>query len=59
VADEHEVVVVLKTRADRLAALEQTFAEIHPYKLPELLALPVTTGLDRYLAWIGQETSPA
>lgn len=59
VADEHEVVVVLKTRADRLPALEQAFAELHPYKLPELLALPVATGLDRYLAWIGQETSPA
>ncbi|HEV2181151.1 MAG TPA: divalent-cation tolerance protein CutA [Gemmatimonadaceae bacterium] len=59
VADEHEVVVVLKTRADRLAALEHAFAELHPYKLPELLALPVAAGLDRYLAWIGQETAPA
>ena len=59
VADEHEFVVVLKTRVDRLSALEQAFAELHPYKLPELLALAVTTGLDRYLAWIGQETSPA
>ena len=59
VADEHEVVVVLKTRADRLAALEHAFAELHPYKLPELLALPVTAGLDRYLAWIGQEAAPA
>ena len=59
VADEHEVVVVLKTRADRLAALEHAFAELHPYKLPELLALPVAAGLDRYLAWIGQEAAPA
>lgn len=57
-ADEHEVVVVLKTRADRLPEIEQAFAELHPYKLPELLALPVVTGLDRYLAWIGEETSP-
>ncbi|HEX5181488.1 MAG TPA: divalent-cation tolerance protein CutA [Gemmatimonadaceae bacterium] len=57
-ADEHEVVVVLKTRADRLPEIERAFAELHPYKLPELLALPVVTGLDRYLAWIGEETSP-
>jgi periplasmic divalent cation tolerance protein len=57
VADEREVVVILKTRADRLGALEQAFAELHPYKLPELLAVPVAAGLDRYLAWIGQETS--
>ncbi|HXE59929.1 MAG TPA: divalent-cation tolerance protein CutA [Gemmatimonadaceae bacterium] len=57
VADEHEVVVILKTAANRIEALEDAFGELHPYKLPELLALPVTAGLDRYLAWIGQETS--
>ncbi len=57
VADEHEVVVILKTASMRIDALEQAFAELHPYKLPELLALPVAAGLDRYLAWIGQETS--
>ena len=57
VADEHEVVVILKTAAARIDALERAFAELHPYKLPELLALPVAAGLDRYLAWIGQETS--
>ncbi|HEY7895327.1 MAG TPA: divalent-cation tolerance protein CutA [Gemmatimonadaceae bacterium] len=57
VADEHEVVVILKTAGARIDALEQAFAELHPYKLPELLALPVAAGLDRYLAWIGQETS--
>ncbi len=57
VADEHEVVVILKTAATRVDAIEHAFAELHPYKLPELLALPVAAGLDRYLAWIGQETS--
>lgn len=57
VADEREVVVILKTQADRLDALDQAFADLHPYKLPELLALPVAAGLDRYLAWIRQETS--
>ena len=59
VADEQEVVVYLKTRAARLEALERAFAELHPYKVPELLALPVSAGLGKYLEWINGETSLA
>lgn len=57
VADEQEIVVLLKTRAARLEALEVAFGELHPYKVPELLALPVQAGLSKYLAWIDEETS--
>jgi periplasmic divalent cation tolerance protein len=56
-ADEEEIVVMLKTRAPRLEQLEAAFGELHPYKVPELLALPVTAGLAKYLAWINDETS--
>ena len=59
VADEREVVVLLKTRSGALASLERAFGELHPYKVPELLALPVTAGLERYLGWIAAETSLA
>ena len=59
IADEQEVVVLLKTRSARLEALEMAFAELHPYKVPELLALPVNAGLDKYLAWISAETALA
>jgi periplasmic divalent cation tolerance protein len=57
VADEHEVVILLKTRAARLESLEVAFGELHPYKVPELLALPVSAGLGKYLQWIDGETS--
>ena len=57
VADEAEVVVLLKTRAARLESLEVAFSELHPYKVPELLALPVSAGLGRYLDWINSETT--
>jgi periplasmic divalent cation tolerance protein len=57
VADEQEFMVLLKTRAARLEALEVAFGELHPYKVPELLALPVEAGLSKYLAWIDEETS--
>jgi periplasmic divalent cation tolerance protein len=59
VADEREVIVLMKTKAARLEALELAFGEIHPYKVPELLALPVSAGLHKYLEWIDDETSLA
>jgi periplasmic divalent cation tolerance protein len=59
VADAQEVVVLLKTRAARMDALEAAFAELHPYKVPELLALSVDGGLRKYLDWIEGETTLA
>lgn len=59
VADERETVVILKTRSARLESLQVAFGELHPYKVPELLALPVSAGNEKYLAWINTETSLA
>lgn len=59
IADEPEVIVYLKTRSARLESLEVAFSELHPYKVPELLALPVSAGLAKYLTWINAETSLA
>ncbi len=58
-ADEREVLVLLKTRSARLDALEAACAELHPYKLPELLALPAASGNALYLSWLAAETSLA
>ena len=57
IADEQEVMILLKTRAARLESLEVAFGELHPYRVPELLALPVSAGLGKYLDWINDETS--
>src|SRR5205085_1832509 len=48
VADEREVVVLLKTRSARLDELQSAFGELHAYKVPEQLALPVSAGLTKY-----------
>ena len=58
-ADEQETIVLLKTRAARLEGLRLAFDDLHPYKVPELLALPVSAGLEKYLEWIDGETSLA
>lgn len=57
VADEAETVLLLKTRPDLVERLKTAFTELHPYEVPELLALPTTAGLEPYLAWIHAETT--
>lgn len=51
-----EVPLLIKTTEARYAALEDAIRARHPYQTPELIALPVVTGLPAYLAWIEAET---
>ena len=48
----NEVLMVLKTTARRLSALEKLILANHPYDTPEFIVLPVTRGNKRYLAWL-------
>jgi len=58
VEDADEVMLVLKTRADRVDALAERLRALHPYELPELVVLPVAGGLAPYLDWVAAEASP-
>jgi periplasmic divalent cation tolerance protein len=49
---DEERLLVIKTRAERLEALKGALRELHPYELPELVALEVTAGLEPYLEWL-------
>ena len=51
---ETEVLMVLKTTGDRLAALEVWVLEEHPYDTPEFVALKIEAGSARYLDWISE-----
>lgn len=57
VVDEVEVLLMIKTTADRHDALVTRIAELHPYGTPEVIALPITQGLPAYLDWLRSETS--
>ncbi len=59
VTEEDEVVVVLKTTAARWAALAAALPALHPYEVPELIALPVVGGYRPYLEWLRAETRTA
>jgi periplasmic divalent cation tolerance protein len=52
-----ERLLLIKTRADRFAALRDAILEIHPYEVPEVLALPVADGSPAYLAWLDQSVA--
>ncbi len=47
-----ECVLLIKARAADYPALERRLLELHPYTVPELLALPVLAGNPAYLAWL-------
>jgi periplasmic divalent cation tolerance protein len=56
VTTSEEAVVLLKTTRDRWDALSMRVRDLHPYQVPELLAVPVDAGLEPYLAWVSAET---
>jgi len=58
VEDEREVLLVIKTRADRIDALAERLRALHPYEVPELLVLPTAGGLAPYLDWVRAEARP-
>ena len=54
VLDEAEVLLILKTQRRRFPELRDRILALHPYEVPEVLALPVEAGSDAYLDWIAQ-----
>jgi periplasmic divalent cation tolerance protein len=55
VVEEAEVLVLLKTRADRFDEVERVVRSVHDYEIPEIVALPLTAGTADYLAWVDAE----
>jgi len=52
VTTEREQLLLIKTAASRFEALKARLLELHPYELPELVAVPVTYGHATYLDWV-------
>ena len=52
VQDEPEVLLVIKTVSARYSELEMRLKSLHPYEVPEMIAMPVTAGSAEYLAWL-------
>ena len=49
-----ELLLIIKTRQDCYQKLETMIQALHPYELPEVLAVSIERGLNEYLEWIDQ-----
>lgn len=50
-----ELLLLIKTTLEAYPDLEQAITENHPYELPEVIAVPIETGLPGYLQWLVQQ----
>jgi periplasmic divalent cation tolerance protein len=51
-----ETMLLIKTTRDRYLDLQAQVIRLHPYAVPEILAIPVQTGFSDYLTWVTAET---
>ena len=58
VEEANEVLLTAKTVHDRLPALADRLVALHPYELPELVAVEIVDGLPGYLDWVADQTHP-
>ena len=56
VEEADEWLCMMKTRKDLFSALEKEIKKVHPYDVPEIIALPIVAGAKSYLEWIEEET---
>ncbi len=56
IAHDDEVLLLIKTRSEHFAALKAAILKLHPYELPEIIAVPVSAGHTPYLDWIRENT---
>jgi periplasmic divalent cation tolerance protein len=54
---DEETLLLMKTEASRVPEVIAALKGLHPYEVPELLALPVDAGAAPYLAWVRREAT--
>ncbi len=57
IQNDPEVLMILKTTQERYVDLEKRVRDLHPYDVPEIIALPIATGAQSYLDWVRNEVS--
>lgn len=57
IEQDDEMLLIAKTRAALFDRLATTVKRVHPYDVPEVIAMPIVAGSNEYLAWIDMETT--
>ena len=55
---EGELLLLIKTRAETFEALREALVAVHPYEVPELIAVPIEAGHAPYLQWLDENSNP-
>lgn len=55
IEDEEEVLLVIKSSRPLVEELRAEIERLHSYEVPEVIALPIVDGSERYLAWMNRE----
>jgi len=58
VQEDAEVLLIVKSRRDLVARLNERLAAMHSYEVPEAIAIPVVDGSAAYLDWLERELTP-
>lgn len=58
VDNKEEYLLIIKTTAGCYEEVEKSIKALHPYELPEIVAVPISTGLSGYLKWLDDSTQP-
>jgi periplasmic divalent cation tolerance protein len=53
-----EVPLLIKSTRERWPEIQEAIRALHPYEVPEIVAIPVVAGLPAYLRWVVDETQP-
>jgi periplasmic divalent cation tolerance protein len=56
--EDAERQIVIKTTREKLPGLWERLRQLHPYDVPEFIALPIADGNETYLRWIAESTGP-
>jgi periplasmic divalent cation tolerance protein len=56
-AEDDEVLLMLKTTAAKFGDLQEMIRKLHSYKVPEIIAVPVVRGFTQYIEWVQKEVS--
>jgi periplasmic divalent cation tolerance protein len=52
------VPLLIKSTRERYPAVEEAIRTLHPYSVPEIIAVPVVAAFAPYLRWVEEQTQP-
>ena len=53
----NETLVLFKLSEDRQSAFQEKLRSLHPYEVPEIIFVPISSGLPEYLRWVTENCS--